>query len=186
MSRADRPDPTTVRRDDVATRAVLTLAALLVAGAVGLVALPRTETPAERVDRITAELRCPVCQGLAVSDSPAETARQMRDLVAQRVADGKSDAEIRDEFRASYGEWVFLSPPASDARAFMWLVPLLVAMAGLLAVLALVRVQLRSFDAGGPAQSANSPSAPDSSTGPTEAERAALAALVARDEGLGP
>ena len=38
------------------------------------------------IDRITAELRCVVCQGLSVKDSPSESARQMRDLVAQRVA----------------------------------------------------------------------------------------------------
>lgn len=90
--------------------------------------------PAERVGRIAAELRCPVCQGLSIADSPSQTAVTMRDLVAQRVAEGRSDEEIRDEFRRSYGDWVFLAPPAQGAAALMWLLPIvLVAAGGMLA-----------------------------------------------------
>jgi cytochrome c-type biogenesis protein CcmH len=101
------------------------LAALAVL-AVGLAwsARPQPLTPSERVDRIAAELRCPVCQGLSVQDSPSETARSMRALVAQRVADGKTDDEIRDEFRRSYGDWILLSPPLLSPSGLVWLVPL--------------------------------------------------------------
>jgi len=39
-----------------------------------------------------------VCQSLSVKDSTSETAKQMRDLVAQRVRDGRTNAEIEAEF----------------------------------------------------------------------------------------
>ncbi|MBM4433996.1 MAG: cytochrome c-type biogenesis protein CcmH [Chloroflexi bacterium] len=94
--------------------------------------MPRAETARERVDRISAELRCPVCQGLAVADSPSDTARAMRALVAQRVAEGRSDEEIRDEFRRSYGDWVILSPPLLDARGVVWLLPVVAVLVGAL------------------------------------------------------
>ncbi len=93
------------------TRWLIVAALAAVALAVGWSARPQAETSAERVDRIASELRCVVCQGLSVKDSPAESARQMRALVEQRVAEGKTDDQIRDEFRASYGDWVELSPP---------------------------------------------------------------------------
>lgn len=86
--------------------------------------------PSERVGRIAAELRCPVCQGLSIADSPSQTAVTMRDLVAQRVAEGRTDEEIRDEFRRSYGDWVFLAPPAQSAAALMWLLPVALVAAG--------------------------------------------------------
>lgn len=86
--------------------------------------------PAERVGRIAAELRCPVCQGLSVADSPSQTAVTMRDLVAQRVAEGRTDQEIRDEFRRSYGDWVFLAPSTQGAAALMWLLPVTLVVAG--------------------------------------------------------
>lgn len=108
-------------------------AVVAVALALGWSARPHAETQAERVDRITSELRCVVCQGLSVKDSPAESARQMKEIVVQRVAEGRTDDEIRDEFRANYGDWVLLSPPVASWSGLLWLAPLAALVAGLAA-----------------------------------------------------
>lgn len=122
-----------------ARRVILALALLAAAAAVAYAGRPAPEGAAERTLRIAAELRCPVCQGLSAKDSPSETARAMRDLVAQRVAEGRSDDEIRAEFRGSYGDWVLLSPPLAGLSALIWLVPLALIAAGALAVRRLLR-----------------------------------------------
>jgi cytochrome c-type biogenesis protein CcmH len=114
------------------SRIVILVALVAVLAAVGWSARPQAETQAERVDRITSELRCVVCQGLSVRDSPAESARQMRDIVIQRVAAGRTDEQIRDEFRANYGDWVVLAPPLVSWSGLVWLVPLVALAAGLL------------------------------------------------------
>ena len=114
-----------------AARPALLVAVLAVACAALFAAWPVAAGPEERVERIVAELRCPVCQGLSVADSPSESARQMRDLVAQRVAEGRTDDEIREEFRRSYGDWVFLAPETDGPSSLMWLAPLLLLAAGL-------------------------------------------------------
>src|SRR5213592_2388917 len=124
------------------TRIVIAAAFLALAAALVLAARPHEPTADERVDRITAELRCPVCQGLSVKDSTSETARQMRDLVTQRVREGKSDAEIEAEFRAAYGDWILLSPPVASWSGLVWLVPIAALAAGLV----LVTGRLRSTD----------------------------------------
>jgi cytochrome c-type biogenesis protein CcmH len=147
-------------------RVLVVLALLVLAGALAWSARPHDVTAADRVDRITSELRCVVCQGLSVRDSPAESARQMRDLVAKRVAEGRSDDEIRDEFRRSYGDWVLLSPPLASWTAFVWVVPFVVLAAGL--VLALRRVR----PAGG------------ATSAPTAAELALLHERVRHEEAL--
>ena len=121
------------------TRVVIVAALLALALTLALAARPHDASAAERVDRITAELRCPVCQGLSVKDSPSETARQMRDLVVQRVAEGKTDTEIADEFRAAYGDWVLLAPPLVSWGGLVWLAPLAAVAAGI----ALAAVRLR-------------------------------------------
>src|SRR5213593_4986646 len=130
------------------TRVVIVAALLALALTLALAARPHDASAAERVDRITAELRCPVCQGLSVKDSPSETARQMRDLVAERVREGKTDAEIEAEFRAAYGDWIFLSPPVASWSGLVWLVPVAALAAGLL----LVTGRLRGTDAPSPAE----------------------------------
>ncbi len=145
---------------------MIAVAIVAIALALGWSARPRSETPADRVDRITGELRCVVCQGLSVRDSPAESARQMRDLVVQRVAEGRSDQEIVDEFRASYGDWVVLSPPLFSWSALVWLAPFLALLAGL-------AVAWRWLRAPPPAL----PEAP-------QGDVAALRARVAREEAL--
>lgn len=146
-------------------RVLIAIALVAIALAVGWSLRPQPETPEMRVDRITAELRCVVCQGLSVKDSPAESARQMRDLVIQRVAEGKTDAQIRDEFRASFGDWVVLSPPLLSWSGLIWLVPLIVLVIG-------SAVALRRM---GPASSRTHPE-------PPPAELAALRERVAREE----
>jgi cytochrome c-type biogenesis protein CcmH len=149
-------------------RALILLALLAILGAVAWSVRPHEATAAERVDRITSELRCVTCEGLSVKDSPAASARQMRDLVAQRVAEGRTDDEIRGEFRASYGDWVLLSPPAASWSGLIWLVPLIALTAGLTLVVQRVR-------RGQVASSVVAPSAH---------ELAALRERVAREEAL--
>ena len=147
------------------TRIVLAAAFLAIAAALVLAARPHELTAAERVDRITAELRCPVCQGLSVKDSPSETARQMRDLVAARVREGRSDAEIEAEFRAAYGDWVLLSPPIASWSGLVWLAPLAAIAAGVILASARVRGVM-----------------PVSIAEPSAAQLAALRDRVAREE----
>lgn len=145
---------------------MIAVAVVAIVLAVGWSARPRAETPADRVDRITSELRCVVCQGLSVRDSPAESARQMRDLVVQRVAEGRSDQQIIDEFRASYGDWVVLSPPLFSWSALVWLVPIVAVLAGLAVAWRWLR--------------APPPALPDA----PQADVAALRARVAQEEAL--
>lgn len=123
----------------IGSRVLVLIGLALVAVALAIAAVPRPETSADRVARLAAELRCPVCQGLSVADSPSDTAREMRGLIEQRVAQGWSDDQIRAEFRSSYGDWIFLSPPLFDPRGAIWLVPLAVVAVGLAAIALRVR-----------------------------------------------
>ena len=140
----------------------LFLASLALAGS----ARPHEETQAERVDSIASELRCVVCQGLSVKDSPAESARQMKEIVVQRVAEGRTDEQIRDEFRANYGDWVVLTPPLVSWSGLLWLAPLVAVLAGV----AIAWAWMRARPA--PLPEANA------------AEVAALRERVAREEAL--
>lgn len=83
-------------------------------------------SPAERVDALAAELRCPDCQGLSVADSPTRAAQEIRRQIDELVAGGASDDEVRAHFTARYGEWIRLAPSAPA----LWLVPFVAVLAG--------------------------------------------------------
>ncbi|MGI8518306.1 MAG: cytochrome c-type biogenesis protein, partial [Acidimicrobiia bacterium] len=110
--------PSTSRR----TGSWLVLAVLAIAVALVVVTAP---PPAEdRAQAIGSQVRCPVCQGEAIVDSPSETARNMMDLVRARIDEGLNDQQIIDELLTSYGGSLLLNPPARGATLWLWLAPL--------------------------------------------------------------
>lgn len=93
----------------------------------------------EQVKSVSAELRCPVCQGLSILDSPSQLAQDMKRLVREKLAAGATPREVRDYFVERYGEWVLLKPPAHGATLTVWLLPVVALLGGGLAVWVAVR-----------------------------------------------
>jgi len=95
---------------------------------------PAAPPAAEDVERITYDvasgLRCPVCQGLSVADSPSHTAVAMKDRVRFLVQAGYTAEQIDAYFVARYGEWVLLAPPAQGLTWILWLAPVVLLGAG--------------------------------------------------------
>jgi cytochrome c-type biogenesis protein CcmH len=78
-----------------------------------------------RTRALAAQLRCPVCQGLSLQDSPSELAQEMRDVVAQQLASGKTEDEVKAFFVGRYGEWILMSPTAHGFNWVVYLLPVL-------------------------------------------------------------
>ena len=83
---------------------------------------PEEPIAVERTERLQKALRCPVCQGLSVSDSPAEAARAMGDRIEELVRQGYTEDQITEYFVDRYGAWVELEPPKEDHQA-LFVVP---------------------------------------------------------------
>ena len=88
---------------------------------------PRQEAQARA---LMETLRCLVCQGQAISDSNAEMAGDMRALVRTRIQAGETPDQVRDWLIARYGNWVTYDPPFSWLTAPLWLLPILLVVAG--------------------------------------------------------
>jgi cytochrome c-type biogenesis protein CcmH len=93
--------------------------------------------------RVAADLRCPVCQGLSVGDSPSTMATNMRRQVRELLAGGFDKDQVLTYFEASYGEFVRLDPPLRGVNWLVWLAPL----AGLALGLGVVYRALRAVPA---------------------------------------
>jgi len=85
---------------------------------------------ADRAEAIGTRIKCPVCQGESIANSPSQMARDMMALVSERVEAGADDQAIVDELLASYSGAVLLDPPASGATLVLWLAPLAAVAAG--------------------------------------------------------
>ncbi len=94
--------------------------------------------------QLASELRCPVCQGLSLQDSPSELAQEMRNVVRGQLREGKTPNEVKQYFINRYGEWILMEP---QAHGFNWLVyalPTLVLLGGL----TVIYVALKRWTAG--------------------------------------
>lgn len=119
------------------------LVVLLLLGVLSPVwAAPVAEDPLEReMLEIAKDLRCAVCQNQPISESNADLARDMRAIIREQLAAGKSREEIIDYFVARYGDYVLLKPPYEGVGLLVWVGPLV--LIGVLAVSALVYLRRR-------------------------------------------
>jgi len=98
------------------------------------------KTAQDRVTAIARTIKCPLCGGQTVADSNGSASKVIRVDIADRVAQGQSDDEIRAYYGDVYGPETLLTPSASGVVGIVWILPVVVgalALAGL--VLAFTR-----------------------------------------------
>jgi cytochrome c-type biogenesis protein CcmH len=90
------------------------------------------QTLDQRVYNVGSQLKCPVCQGESVADSPSAIAQQMRGVIRKQLQSGKSEQEVIQYFVSNYGEQIAWSPPWQGFSLLAWLVPIGLLMGGML------------------------------------------------------
>jgi cytochrome c-type biogenesis protein CcmH len=106
---------------------------LLVMSAVMALEAPLADPAAERrAQAMFMEIKCVVCQGEPIAQSGAEVAADMRIRIREEIARGNTDAQIRDDFAARYGDAVLLRP--RGLGALLWAFPLAAILAGAAAI----------------------------------------------------
>lgn len=86
-------------------------------------------------ESVSAKLRCPVCQGMSVADSPSASARAMKTEIEDLLAQGYSETQVKEYFESTYGEFVLLDPKREGLNWIVWLAPGVAFGTGLLWVL---------------------------------------------------
>ena len=85
------------------------------------------------VVEVAREVRCPTCNTpLDVSNSPA--AERMKVFISQRIAAGDDKQEIIDALVGEFGRGVLATPPKEGFDLIAWVVPIVLVLAGLVAI----------------------------------------------------
>ena len=88
-----------------------------------------------KVDQITKNLRCLICQGQSVYDSQSDFAVSMKLVVKNKINEGKEEEEIYDYLKNKYGEWIVYEPELNQNTFLLWSIPLILfAFGGLLII----------------------------------------------------
>ena len=94
-----------------------------------------------KVDQITKNLRCLICQGQSVYDSQSDFAISMKLVVKNKIDEGKEEDEIYDYLKNKYGEWIVYEPELNQNTFLLWSIPLILFVFGGLLIIRKVSIK---------------------------------------------
>jgi len=83
-----------------------------------------------KVDLISKNLRCLICQGQSVYDSQSEFAISVKDLIKKKIEEGNSDNDIYEYLKNKYGDWIMYEPELDKKTLLLWILPLILFVFG--------------------------------------------------------
>jgi len=94
---------------------------------------PVKDDPAieQRLNKLSQELRCLVCQNETLADSRADLAEDLRDEIRQQMKAGKSDKEIVAFLTDRYGQFILYRPQVTPTTYLLWFGPFVLLLGGL-------------------------------------------------------
>tara|TARA_Y100001947_G_C10250699_1_gene265727 strand:+ start:14 stop:373 length:360 start_codon:yes stop_codon:yes gene_type:complete len=81
-------------------------------------------------NKIAKNLRCLICQGQSVYDSDSEFAISLKLVIKNKIQQGMSEEQIYSFLKTKYGEWILYDPVFNRNTYFLWLLPILIFLAG--------------------------------------------------------
>ncbi|HVS20624.1 MAG TPA: cytochrome c-type biogenesis protein [Pyrinomonadaceae bacterium] len=85
----------------------------------------------QRMQALTQQLRCLVCQNETLADSQADLAEDLRQQIREQMKAGKSDQEIIGFLTQRYGDFVLYKPPVKSTTYLLWFGPFVLLLAGI-------------------------------------------------------
>ena len=85
----------------------------------------------KRLQTLSKELRCLVCQNETLADSQAGLAEDLRREIREQMKAGKSDKEIISFLTQRYGQFILYRPQVTPTTYLLWFGPFLLLIGGL-------------------------------------------------------
>jgi cytochrome c-type biogenesis protein CcmH len=99
-----------------------------------------------RYEVLIHELRCVQCQNNSLADSDASIAGDLRHQIRDMLAAGKSDKEIKDYLVSRYSEFILFRPAYSWRNAWLWGLPLMLMILGVVIAVRVIRQRTALVD----------------------------------------
>ena len=81
-----------------------------------------------RARNISKNVRCLVCQNQSIDESSAPLAKDLRNLIRNKIAEGATDKEIYRFLTERYGDFVLLKPQLKKNTYALWFLPFVLFM----------------------------------------------------------
>ena len=97
---------------------------------IGFSNLKSDEKNNELKSKILKNVHCLICQGQSVYDSESEFALSIKLIVDKKINEGLNEEIIYQFLIEKYGDWIVYNPKLNKNTYILWLLPLLLFLAG--------------------------------------------------------
>lgn len=104
-------------------------------------------TPAisdDQVNAIAKEMYCPVCENTPLDVCPTQACAEWRELIREKLAEGWSEAQIKQYFVDRFGDRVLATPPARGLNWLVYVIPPIAILLGAFLLYSAFRAWQRS------------------------------------------
>lgn len=98
----------------------------------------------KRTRALFKEIRCPVCDSQDIDSSDADIAKDLRELIRQKVKAGESNDAIIAFLHRNYGDEILMRPPVKDKTIALWVAPFALFLTGILTAAFFIRKASRT------------------------------------------
>jgi len=92
---------------------------------------PKSPISDDQVNAIAKEMYCPVCESTPLDVCPTQACIEWRELIREMLAEGKTEAEIKQYFVDRFGDRVLAAPPARGLNWLVYLIPPIAILMGI-------------------------------------------------------
>lgn len=135
------------------------------------------EKEAQNIDRM---IMCPVCPAETIDQAQVEISFQMRAIIREMLAEGRTRDEILDFFVDRYGPDILAAPPKSGRNLLAWILPIVGVAIGLAGVFLVIRAMTNRDRSGQPQPAAGRRSDEPTHQAPPDPELAPYLDIVDR------
>ena len=115
----------------------------------------------DEVNAIAKQLYCPVCENTPLDVCPTQACKEWREEIRGMLADGRSEAEIKQHFVDYYGARVLAEPPRTGFNWLVYIVPPIAIVAGIFVLFRALRAWSQASKTGAAADEVDASPASD-------------------------
>lgn len=138
-----------LKRSWIVSLLLATLALLLVSRVSAQEATPEAPITDDQVNAIAKQMYCPVCENTPLDVCPTQACIEWRELIREMLAEGKTEAQIKQYFVDRFGDRVLAAPPARGLNWLVYVIPPVAILGGVLMLYSALRAWRRTSPAEG-------------------------------------
>ena len=88
--------------------------------------IPKTNLITNKTREIAQNIKCLVCQNQSIDESNSELAKDLKNLIKEKLESGLNENEVYSFLSERYGNSILLKPPLNTNTILLWFLPFII------------------------------------------------------------